>query len=246
MASWLECALTRSTTSSSAASPARRGWRGSPPNSGRSWGCPGLAGGECGSASDGPRRCRPTQLRALLNRVGDCASTSTPRSTGCTPRFRANHLRQLVQVENAMGRQAVALIQQLVAACRSAGEPATVTEELFLTHPDVEVITSFPGLSTVSGARVLAEIGDDRSQFTDAKTLKAYTRDPSIWPKPCRCRPNGEEPTHGLCRLHVGLSPGSSRGLMGPDHAWARLVRHDRSGEPDVRQRAVGDRCHVE
>lgn len=36
------------------------------------------------------------------------------------------------------------------------------------------MITSFPGLADVSGARVLAEIGDDRSRFADARALKAY------------------------------------------------------------------------
>ncbi|MGS2805929.1 transposase [Nocardia sp. MW-W600-9] len=33
---------------------------------------------------------------------------------------------------------------------------------------------SFPGLADLSGARVLAEIGDDRTRFADARALKAY------------------------------------------------------------------------
>lgn len=33
-----------------------------------------------------------------------------------------------------------------------------------------------PGLGSLTGARVLAEIGDDRSRFTDAKGLKAFAR----------------------------------------------------------------------
>ena len=41
-------------------------------------------------------------------------------------------------------------------------------------HPDAGIITSFPGLGALTGARVLAEIGDDRSRFQDAKGLKAY------------------------------------------------------------------------
>ena len=51
---------------------------------------------------------------------------------------------------------------------------ATAAEEAFLAHPDSEIITSFPGLSVTSGARVLAEIGDDRDRFDDARALKAY------------------------------------------------------------------------
>jgi transposase len=44
----------------------------------------------------------------------------------------------------------------------------------FNLHPDAGIITSFPGLGALTGARVLAEIGDDRSRFQDAKGLKAY------------------------------------------------------------------------
>jgi transposase len=36
------------------------------------------------------------------------------------------------------------------------------------------VILSFPGLGVQLGARVLAEIGDDRPRFADARGLKAY------------------------------------------------------------------------
>jgi transposase len=60
---------------------------------------------------------------------------------------------------------------------RSAGErPNTLQDATtaFREHPDVEVITSFPGVGELVGARVLAEIGDDRTRFADARALKAY------------------------------------------------------------------------
>jgi transposase len=44
----------------------------------------------------------------------------------------------------------------------------------FAKHPDAEIITSLPGLGSLTAARVLAEIGDDRSRFADARSLKAY------------------------------------------------------------------------
>ncbi|WP_443111388.1 transposase [Amycolatopsis sp. A1MSW2902] len=119
-------------------------------------------------------RLSRARLRALLNRAGRLRRDLDTEIDRLHAAFRADHLRQLPQVENAMGRQAAALIQQLDAACRSVAELAAATEEVFLTHPDAEIITSFPGLSTSSGARVLAEIGDDRSRFADAKALKAY------------------------------------------------------------------------
>jgi hypothetical protein len=83
-------------------------------------------------------------------------------------------MRQLPLVEQAMGRQALALLRQTEAACTSADDLAEAAAESFEKHPDAEIITSFPGLGTLSGARVLAEIGDDRSRFADAKGLKAY------------------------------------------------------------------------
>jgi transposase len=88
--------------------------------------------------------------------------------------FRADYLHQLPQVEHAMGRQALALIQQLDAARNSVDQLAAATEEAFLAHPDAEIINSFPSLSVLSGARVLAEIGDDRERFADARAMKAY------------------------------------------------------------------------
>jgi transposase len=41
-------------------------------------------------------------------------------------------------------------------------------------HPDHQIITSFTGLGDLTGARILAEIGDDRARFADARALKAY------------------------------------------------------------------------
>jgi transposase len=83
-------------------------------------------------------------------------------------------MRQLPLVEAAMGRQALALLGQLDAACTAAADLEHAAVESFNLHPDAGIITSFPGLGPLTGARVLAEIGDDRSRFQDAKGLKAY------------------------------------------------------------------------
>jgi transposase len=73
-----------------------------------------------------------------------------------------------------MGKQSLALLRQLDAACASADELEQAAAESFSQHPDAGIITSFPGIGTLTGARVLAEIGDDRSRFQDARGLKAY------------------------------------------------------------------------
>ena len=73
-----------------------------------------------------------------------------------------------------MGLQLTALLGQLDAACRAADDLAEAAIAHFDRHPDAKIITSFPGLGQLSGARVLAEIGDDPTRFTDARGLKAY------------------------------------------------------------------------
>jgi transposase len=88
--------------------------------------------------------------------------------------LRVPQMRHLPLVEEAMGRQTLTLVRKLDTACTSADELAEASAESFEKYPDAEIITSFPGLGSLTGARVLAEIGDDRSRFADAKALKAY------------------------------------------------------------------------
>lgn len=54
------------------------------------------------------------------------------------------------------------------------------TQAAFVEHPDAEIITSFPGLGAINGARLLAEIGDDRGRFRNARALKAYAGSAAI------------------------------------------------------------------
>jgi transposase len=114
-----------------------------------------------------------TQLRALLRKAGRSRGIDT-EATRLRDAFRAGQMRQLPLVEAAMGRQALALLGQLDAACAAAADLERAAVESFNLHPDAGIITSFPGLGALTGARVLAETGDDRSRFQDAKGLKAY------------------------------------------------------------------------
>jgi transposase len=114
-----------------------------------------------------------TQLRSLLKKAGRSRGIDT-EATRLREAFRAPQMRQLPLVEQAMGRQALALLGQLDAACAAAADLERAVTESFSLHPDAGIITSFPGLGALTGARVLAEIGDDRSRFQDARGLKAY------------------------------------------------------------------------
>jgi transposase len=73
-----------------------------------------------------------------------------------------------------MGHQTLVLLRQLDAACTAADDLAAATVTQFDEHPDARILLSFPGLGPLTAARVLAEIGDDRTWFTDARALKAY------------------------------------------------------------------------
>src|SRR6201981_3391312 len=104
------------------------------------------------------------QLRALLRKAGRTRSVDA-EATRLRAAFRAPQMRQLPLVERAMGRQALALLGQLDAACAAAEDLEQAVIESFNQHPDAEIITSFPGLGPLTGARVLAETGDDRSRL---------------------------------------------------------------------------------
>lgn len=113
------------------------------------------------------------QLRALLRKAGRSRGIDA-EAQRLRQVLRVPQMRQLPLVEQAMGRQALALLRQLDTACASADDLEQAAVESFNQHPDAAIITSFPGLGALTGARVLAETGDDRSRFTDAKGLKAY------------------------------------------------------------------------
>ncbi|MGW1013292.1 IS110 family transposase [Streptomyces termitum] len=118
-------------------------------------------------------RLTRTQLQAALKRAsrqrGIAADAERLREV-----FRADWAHQPQVVEDALGKQMLALLTQLEAACTAADNLAEAVEEALPQHPDAEIILSFPGLGTQLGARVLAEIGDDRQRFADARGLKAY------------------------------------------------------------------------
>jgi hypothetical protein len=88
--------------------------------------------------------------------------------------LRVPRLRQDGLVEEAMRIQTLALLDVLNAVCGSVDRLSDALTEAFSRHPDHEIITSFPGLADVSGAIVLAEIGDDRARFGDDRALQAF------------------------------------------------------------------------
>jgi transposase len=118
-------------------------------------------------------RLTRTQLEAVLKRAGRQRGIDA-EAERLREVFRADWAHQPPLVEDALGKQLLALLLQLEAACSAADDLAEAVEEAFPQHPDAEIILSFPGLGVQLGARVLAEIGDDKARFADARGLKAY------------------------------------------------------------------------
>jgi hypothetical protein len=50
-----------------------------------------------------------------------------------------------------MGRQKLALVAQSDAACRAADDLAEAAAEAFATHPDTEILGSFPEIGPLTG-----------------------------------------------------------------------------------------------
>ena len=88
--------------------------------------------------------------------------------------LRVPQLRQDPMVEQAMRTETLALLGVLNAVCDSVDQLAAALVEAFAQHPDYEIITSFPGLADISGAIVLADVGDDRTRFADDRAVQAF------------------------------------------------------------------------
>ncbi len=114
-----------------------------------------------------------TRVAAALRRAGRKRGVEA-LAEEIVAKLRRPGLRQPELVERAMGRQALALLATLDAACAGADDLEQAAADEFRKHSDYAIITSFPGLADLTGARVLAEIGDDRRRFADARALKAY------------------------------------------------------------------------
>ncbi|KAF0835913.1 IS110 family transposase [Nocardia caishijiensis] len=118
-------------------------------------------------------RLTRTRIAAALRRAGRKRGIEA-LADDIVDKLRRPGLRQPELVEKAMGRQALALLAALDAACLGAEDLEQAATEEFRKHPDHAIVTSFPGLADLTGARVLAEIGDDRTRFANARALKAY------------------------------------------------------------------------
>lgn len=83
-------------------------------------------------------------------------------------------IRQPAPVENALAVTVQGLIAIIVTMQASVEALEHALDEAFRIMPSARIVQNIPGLGTVLGARVLAEIGDDPTRFTTASGLRAF------------------------------------------------------------------------
>ena len=118
------------------------------------------------------QRLTPSRVVALLKKAGRRNDPGLAEKISMT--LRAPALRQPVAVERALGVAAVGLIDVITAMSDAIAALATELAAVFDQHQQAAIITSQPGLGPVLGARVLGELGDDPTRFTDTAGLRSF------------------------------------------------------------------------
>ncbi len=171
------------------------------------------------------------KLTAMLRRAGRRRGIETDAER-IQQLFRHEAPRQLPLVEDAMGKQALALLLQLDAACEAVDDLARATEDAFRSHPDAAIMLSFPGIGPQVGARI--EMGDDRTRFASAGGLKAYAGSAPI------TRASGK-------RRYVGRRFVKNNRLNHVGHLWAFASLTGSSGaDAHYRRRRAGGDWHMQ
>ena len=136
-----------------------------------------------------PRRPPPPggQLRAALKRAGRVRHVDQDVER-LHAIFHAEHMRLPDLVEQAMGHQ-YRTARPLDATCKPSRTSPPRSGGLYRA-PRRRDHHQLSRARRSRGARVLAEIGDDRSRFADARALKAYAGAAPVTERPARASPS--------------------------------------------------------
>lgn len=122
----------------------------------------------------------PVSAAALsIERIDAALKRSRRRNRGAKAEaiaaaLRAEHLGQPAVVASAYAATVRAQVAILAVLNTQVDAMQEQVEAHFGQHPDAEVYLSQPGLGVVLGARVLAEFGDDKNRYADAKARRNY------------------------------------------------------------------------
>lgn len=112
------------------------------------------------------------QIEAALTRAGRRGRATKAQAIAAA--LRAEHLGQPPIVASAYAATVRAQTAILTVVTTQLSAMEEQVEAHFGKHPDAEIYLSQPGLGVVLGARVLAEFGDDKQRYADAKSRKNY------------------------------------------------------------------------
>lgn len=88
--------------------------------------------------------------------------------------LREQHLGLPKPVTAAYAATTTAHAKLLIALNEQIAELEEQVKAHFRAHPDAEIYLSMPGIGKITGARVLAEFGDDPTRYASAKARKNY------------------------------------------------------------------------
>lgn len=114
-----------------------------------------------------------SRVAAALRKAGRQRNIE-PTAARIVEALRTDQLGLPDALTSAYGASVRSLIAVITTIVEQTGVLETEVNRCFGQHPDAEIITSQPGLGVVLGARVLAEFGDDRDRFVDAKARRNY------------------------------------------------------------------------
>jgi len=128
------------------------------------------------TAAPGPsagRRLTTARVSALLRKAGRQRNADV-RAEQIVTALRSEQLPVRAELETVHAASVSALVAVLTTMVAQTGVLEEQVRLGFGQHPDAEIYLSQPGLGTILAARVLAEMGDDPTRYTDARARKNY------------------------------------------------------------------------
>jgi len=119
------------------------------------------------------RRLSRSKIASALKKGGRQKNIQA-RAEKIQDALRSTQLQAAPRVTGAYGTVTSSLVRLIAGFNDQIADLDQELESSFEDHPDAKILRSLPGLGTVLGARVLAEFGDDRTRYADARSRRNY------------------------------------------------------------------------
>jgi transposase len=127
------------------------------------------------SAAPGPAAAEKLTRRRIVAILYRCGRRNDPRLVEqILTDLTAPALRQPARVEAALSLTVQGLLAIVASMREAVSDLEAELDREFQAHPIAPILTSAPGLGPILAARVLAEVGDDRTRFASANGLRAF------------------------------------------------------------------------